>query len=79
VLISKQPADERTPTHLPLLPRRQIFGYNAQPTFIDAAAYCGYWVLVLTAMLWKLHRGTLLDADYKHTKEMQRKAKLVGM
>lgn len=49
----------------------KIVGYNATPCFIDVVFYCSYWIIVLFVMLWKLWRGTLLDADYKHTRMLR--------
>lgn len=31
----------------------------------------GYWFIVLNIGLWKWYNGTLLDADWKHTKMMR--------
>lgn len=47
---------------------KNIFGYNAQPCFIDAVFYLGYWLIVLSWGVWKWHKGTLLDADHKYNK-----------
>eukprot|EP00798_Chlamydomonas_sp_ICE-L_P024889 gene24889-10554_t len=51
----------------------KIIGYNATPCWIDLVFYCGYWVIVLCLLLWKLWKGSLLDADYKHNIYLRQK------
>lgn len=49
-----------------------IFGYTAEPSFIQIAVYFGYWALVYISIVHKVWSGSMFDADYKYKKEMAR-------
>ncbi|GLC38037.1 hypothetical protein PLESTB_000443600 [Pleodorina starrii] len=54
---------------------RAIFGFQDKGTPVEVISYGCYWGLVFIVMAWKAWRGTLLDADYKHTREVKRAEK----
>ncbi|PNH12297.1 Plasma membrane iron permease [Tetrabaena socialis] len=54
---------------------RAIFGYQDKGTPLEIIIYTCYWSLVLLIAAFKSWRGTLFDADYKHTREQRRLAK----
>ncbi|GLI69194.1 hypothetical protein VaNZ11_013763 [Volvox africanus] len=51
---------------------RAIFGYQDKGTPVELIAYCCYWGLVLIVMALKAWHGSLLDADWKHTKQLKK-------
>ncbi|GIL42605.1 hypothetical protein Vafri_569 [Volvox africanus] len=51
---------------------RAIFGYQDKGTPVELIAYSCYWGLVLIVMALKAWHGSLLDADWKHTKEQEK-------
>ncbi|GIL73371.1 hypothetical protein Vretimale_4789 [Volvox reticuliferus] len=51
---------------------RAIFGYQDKGTPVELIAYCSYWGLVLIVMGLKAWHGSLLDADWKHTKQQKK-------
>lgn len=54
---------------------RAIFGYQDQPSFIELMVYAVYWLFVVLVGIYKWRTGSLFDADYKHNREMRKKAK----
>ncbi|KAG1680548.1 hypothetical protein FOA52_014995 [Chlamydomonas sp. UWO 241] len=52
-----------------------LFGYRCAPAFIHVIFYLGYWFIVLAMGIYKYYKGTLLNADYKHTNMMKKLAK----
>lgn len=75
---SPYPPSAPLPPHHPARSRRAIFGYNAQPCFIDVFFYLFYWLVVLSMGLYKWHAGTLSDADYKYKRMMRKQMEEVS-
>jgi hypothetical protein len=48
---------------------RALFGYTATPTFVEAAAYIMYWLLVVALFVYRHKKGTLVDKDLSKYEE----------
>jgi len=48
---------------------RALFGYTATPTFVEAAAYIMYWLLVIALFVYRHNKGTLVDKDLSKYEE----------
>jgi hypothetical protein len=55
---------------------RAIFGYQDRPLFFEVFLYFFYWFCVICIFFTKMWRGTLFDADPKHTREMKEKREM---